>query len=74
MPTTLMEGGSSYGQHPASYQQNFGQPASSNYQRDDYDDYQNEDSVWGTAKKWAVAAGNNLAAAEHEVWKKINKD
>lgn len=33
-----------------------------------------EESIWGTAKKWAVAAGENLAAAESEVWKRINKE
>lgn len=33
-----------------------------------------EGSVWGTAKKWATAAGNSLAAAENEVWRRINKD
>lgn len=31
-------------------------------------------SIWDTAKKWATAAGESLAAAENEVWKKINKE
>ena len=31
-------------------------------------------SVWDTAKKWAASAGESLAAAEQEVWKRINKD
>ncbi|RDA94351.1 hypothetical protein CP533_3787 [Ophiocordyceps camponoti-saundersi (nom. inval.)] len=29
--------------------------------------------VWDTARKWASAAGESLAAAESEVWKRINK-
>jgi len=33
-----------------------------------------DESVWDTAKKWASAAGNSLAAAEGEVWKRINKE
>ena len=33
-----------------------------------------DDGVWDTAKKWAVAAGEGLAAAENEVWRRINKD
>jgi hypothetical protein len=32
------------------------------------------EGVWDTAKKWAAAAGESLAAAEGEVWKRINKD
>lgn len=32
------------------------------------------EGVWDTAKKWAAAAGDSLAAAENEVWKRINKD
>ncbi|KZL87631.1 hypothetical protein CI238_07768 [Colletotrichum incanum] len=35
---------------------------------------QSEEGVWDTAKKWAQAAGGSLAAAEQEVWKRINKD
>ncbi|KAJ4165861.1 hypothetical protein LMH87_007471 [Akanthomyces muscarius] len=31
-------------------------------------------SIWNTAKKWASAAGDTLAAAEGEVWKAVNKD
>ncbi|PFH56032.1 hypothetical protein XA68_17179 [Ophiocordyceps unilateralis] len=30
--------------------------------------------VWDTARKWASAAGESLAAAESEVWKRINKN
>ncbi|KAH6897198.1 hypothetical protein B0T10DRAFT_476252 [Thelonectria olida] len=33
-----------------------------------------DEGVWGTAKKWAAVAGEGLAAAENEVWKRINKD
>ncbi|SPN98351.1 uncharacterized protein DNG_01397 [Cephalotrichum gorgonifer] len=32
-----------------------------------------EEGVWGIAKKWAQTAGNNIAAAESEVWRRINK-
>lgn len=31
-------------------------------------------SIWNTAKKWASAAGDTLAAAEGEVWKAVSKD
>ena len=35
----------------------------------------NEDeSVWGSAVKWAQAAGEKLSAAESEVWRRINKE
>jgi hypothetical protein len=33
-----------------------------------------DEGVWGTMKKWGTTVGNNLAAAENEVWKRINKD
>lgn len=33
-----------------------------------------DEGVWGATKKWAAAAGGSLAAAEQEVWKRINKD
>lgn len=32
------------------------------------------DGIWGAAKKLAQQTGERLAAAESEVWKKINKD
>ncbi|KAF4468316.1 hypothetical protein FALBO_4799 [Fusarium albosuccineum] len=32
------------------------------------------EGVWQAAKKWASAAGESLAAAENEVWKRINKE
>lgn len=65
-------GGSSYGQQPSGYQQNVGQQRSYHDDDDHYDGQ--DDSVWGTAKKWASAAGDSLAKAENEVWKRINKD
>lgn len=34
---------------------------------------EDDDSVWGTAKKWATAAGNSLAEAENEVWRRFTK-
>lgn len=33
-----------------------------------------DDGVWRAAKKWASVAGEGLAAAEQEVWKRLNKD
>lgn len=33
-----------------------------------------EEGIWDAAKKWANAAGESIAAAESEVWKRINKD
>lgn len=66
-------GGSNYS-HPPGYQQNVGQQQQRSY-RDDEGAYDSQDeSVWGTAKKWAYAAGDSLAKAENEVWKKINKE
>ncbi|KAH8673744.1 hypothetical protein BX600DRAFT_508983 [Xylariales sp. PMI_506] len=32
------------------------------------------EGIWDTAKKWAQSTGEKLAAAETEVWKRINKD
>ena len=76
-PTTLMEGGmggSGYGQQqPLGYQQNMGSYQQRSYDNEGSYDSQDE-SVWGTAKKWASAAGDSLAKAENEVWKRINKD
>lgn len=72
-PATLMEGGmggSSSGQQqqPLVYQQR-------SYDNTNDNTYDSQDeSVWGTAKKWAYAAGDSLAKAENEVWKRINKD
>ncbi|KAI5465486.1 hypothetical protein BGZ63DRAFT_399947 [Mariannaea sp. PMI_226] len=33
-----------------------------------------DEGVWSAAKKLAAAAGDGLAAAENEVWRRINKD
>lgn len=33
-----------------------------------------EEGVWGSAKKWARATGDSIAAAETEVWRRINKN
>lgn len=32
------------------------------------------DGIWGAARKLAQQTGERLAAAESEVWKKINKE
>ncbi|OAQ70074.1 hypothetical protein VFPPC_02608 [Pochonia chlamydosporia 170] len=57
------------------YQQDVNAAGYNSYQRSTvaYED-QSEASVWDTAKKWAASAGESLAAAENEVWKRINKD
>jgi hypothetical protein len=75
-------GGSHGLSHPPGYQQdsfasefNSAQRAAHNVsERNNTFDTGEDESVWGTAKKWANAAGNSLAAAESEVWKRINKD
>jgi hypothetical protein len=56
------------------YQQDVNAAGYNNYQSSTptYED-QGEGSVWDTAKKWASSAGESLAAAEQEVWKRINK-
>lgn len=68
---------------PPGYQQNLGASNYNNYQPTGYnssmatagrgDSTDDDDSIWGTAKKWAQTAGKNLAAAEQEVWRKINE-
>ncbi|KAL2753367.1 hypothetical protein ACRALDRAFT_1077542 [Sodiomyces alcalophilus JCM 7366] len=71
--------------HPPGYQQNTGAANFSSYQqpagqnswmetagRDGSMD-ETGDGVWDTAKRWARTAGENLAAAEKEVWRKINE-
>ncbi|CAG9937525.1 unnamed protein product [Clonostachys rosea f. rosea IK726] len=42
-------------------------------QQQRFDDDQDEEGLWGAARKWATVAGNSLAQAENEVWKRINK-
>lgn len=57
------------------YQQDVNAAGYNQYQRSAAaDEQQGETSVWDTAKKWAASAGESLAAAESEVWKRINKD
>ncbi|KAH8160874.1 hypothetical protein CIB48_g7374 [Xylaria polymorpha] len=63
--------------HPTGYQQNANASELDQHQRSamqqrDLDDSGN--SIWGAAKKLAQQTGERLAAAESEVWKKINKD
>lgn len=85
-PTSLQEAGpaQSYS-HPPGYHQDVHASDFSSHQRaahdaslaqnsGTFDDGGDDESVWNTAKKWATAAGNSLAAAENEVWRRINKD
>lgn len=62
--------------HPPGYQQNTSNGYGS-YHHGGMQDQgpvdEDDDSVWGTAKKWAAAAGNSLAEAENEVWKRFTK-
>lgn len=68
--------------HPPGYQQNVNATDFTRDQREAHNvsfaqnPYQNyeEESIWNTAKKWATVAGDSIAAAENEVWKRINKD
>ncbi|KAL6866955.1 hypothetical protein J3F83DRAFT_739430 [Trichoderma novae-zelandiae] len=68
--------------HPPGYQQNANATDFSRDQREayhasftqDYDQADGEEGIWNTAKKWAAAAGDSIAAAENEVWKRINRD
>jgi hypothetical protein len=87
-PVQLVGGqGQSIAQAAPGYQQNasvmglnsYHQAAQNPYttsaaERPSYRDGQDEEGVWSTAKKWAQAAGEGLAAAESEVWKRINKE
>lgn len=70
-------------QHPPGYHQDANASEPDRFQRaalnrndSDYQQQGAEDEggVWGTAKKWAQATGEKLAAAETEVWKRINKE
>ncbi|KPM42648.1 hypothetical protein AK830_g3934 [Neonectria ditissima] len=74
--------------HPPGYHQNINASEFNSSQRAAHDasversshrmslsgDLDDDEGVWGAAKKWASAASEGLAAAEHEVWKRINKD
>ncbi|CAI6092040.1 unnamed protein product [Clonostachys chloroleuca] len=87
VPTPLGELGPGDGDsdrfsHPPGYHQNALGPGLSSRQEDQgiytsqqqrFDDDQDEEGLWGAARKWATAAGNSLAQAENEVWKRINK-
>lgn len=67
--------GAGYSPPAGGYQQNVHAAGYSGYQgRSDYDDHSGDPGVWDAAKKWASSAGESLAAAEHEVWKRINKE
>ncbi|KAI9902500.1 hypothetical protein N3K66_001852 [Trichothecium roseum] len=81
---TFLQGSADYS-HPPGYQQDTHASEFSSHQRAAHNASLSQDSgnvfsdgdgegVWDTAKKWASAAGGRLAAAENEVWKKINKD
>ncbi|XDG00582.1 hypothetical protein ABKA04_000197 [Annulohypoxylon sp. FPYF3050] len=67
-------------QHPPGYHQNVNASELDMHQRSAIQqselEGQGEDSggVWDSAKKWAQQTGEKLAAAENEVWKKLNKD
>ncbi|KAI2639779.1 hypothetical protein GGS26DRAFT_541619 [Hypomontagnella submonticulosa] len=67
-------------EHPPGYHQNTNASELDRYQRSAIQQNEIEDrtedsgGVWGTAKKWAQQTGEKLAAAENEVWKKINKE
>ncbi|KAI0448073.1 hypothetical protein F4803DRAFT_545594 [Xylaria telfairii] len=63
--------------HPAGYQQNANASQLDQHQRSAMQQRELDDSggsIWGSAKKLAQQTGERLAAAESEVWKKINKD
>ncbi|KAI2630794.1 hypothetical protein GGR54DRAFT_584229 [Hypoxylon sp. NC1633] len=79
-PATLGRPENSSLAHPPGYHQNSNASELDNYQRSatqqSESEGQTEDTggVWGAAKKWAQQTGEKLAAAENEVWKKINKE
>ncbi|KAI1653187.1 hypothetical protein F4813DRAFT_375746 [Daldinia decipiens] len=67
-------------EHPPGYHQNSNASELGNYQRSAIqrseveDQTGTESGVWEAAKKWAHQTGEKIAAAETEVWKKINKE
>lgn len=86
-PTSLQEQNPDSYSHPPGYQQNVLASEFNSYQRAAHHASADQDSrlmpsfrqdgepgVWDSAKKWAAAAGESIAAAENEVWKRINKD
>lgn len=84
MPTSLQAGGGDSFNHPPGYMQDVHASDMSSTQRAAHEasvrnnsqvfDTGNDEGVWGAMKKWGTTVGNNLAAAENEVWKRINKD
>ncbi|KAI1102979.1 hypothetical protein F4804DRAFT_248008 [Jackrogersella minutella] len=67
-------------QHPPGYHQNVnaseidGQKRLAIRQSELESQTDDSGGVWDSAKKWAQQTGERLAAAENEVWKKLNKD
>ncbi|KAI1417510.1 hypothetical protein F5Y13DRAFT_151168 [Hypoxylon sp. FL1857] len=67
-------------EHPPGYHQNANASELDRYQRSAIQQSESEGQrdesggVWEAAKKWAQQTGEKLAAAENEVWKKINKE
>ncbi|KAI1265107.1 hypothetical protein F5Y18DRAFT_57907 [Xylariaceae sp. FL1019] len=86
--TAPLPSGQSYGNqhpvaHPPGYHQNANASELDRYQRsaaeqrayeDSQDSSEGGSSVWDAAKKLAQQTGDRLAAAEHEVWKKLNNE
>jgi hypothetical protein len=75
---TFLGGGSNDLSHPPGYHQNAGADQFTSQQRHQASlaegrTYDGEEGVWDQAKKWATGVGGSLAAAESEVWKRINK-
>ncbi|KAI1180335.1 hypothetical protein F4777DRAFT_311550 [Nemania sp. FL0916] len=63
--------------HPPGYQQNASASQLNQYQRSAMEQPEADDGgdgIWGAAKKLAQQTGERLAAAESEVWKKINRE
>jgi len=62
--------------HPPGYQQNTASSGLNSYQSTHNESlgHDREEGVWGSALKWAQAAGKKLSDAETEVWRRINKE
>ncbi|KAH9906164.1 hypothetical protein F4778DRAFT_724848 [Xylariomycetidae sp. FL2044] len=80
-PLSLAGIGTQSVQHPPGYRQNTNASGLDNYQRsaalspgEAESQDKTSETAWGAAKKWAQQTGEKLAAAESEVWKKINKE
>lgn len=75
-------------EHPPGYQQNVNASEFNSYQRAAHSaaereareearasfEGDGEETMWDSARKFAQAAGDKLSAAEHEVWRRINKE